>query len=79
MDNPMNLVPNAGTVAVKSWAVWVGYAAAGCLAIAGALSTAPDSVQQLVHLPTTGPILKWMAGVLAGPGVQAARVLQQVW
>lgn len=71
------LIANAKAVAIQSWAVWVGYVAAGLIAFSAWLGTAPDNVQVAVHAATIIPIAKWIAAGLAGPGVQIARVLQQ--
>lgn len=70
-------IANAKRVAVQSWAVWVGYVAAGLIAFSAWLGTAPDNVQVALHAATVIPALKWIAAGLASFGVQIARVLQQ--
>lgn len=74
---PMNLVPNAGTLLGKSYAVWAGYIAGACALVVAMLPEAPAWIQSALPVTSIVDTAKWLAAIFAFVGVPVGRIVAQ--
>lgn len=73
----MNLIPNAKTVAWRSYAVWVAALFGAIGLIIHSLPTAPDFIRDSLPVQNIVAGWDWGSGIATAIGVLLGRIIQQ--